>query len=68
MNLIIHHYIIHLIDIYDQLMKHKNTRITIPVKVRNLVVEWADQHKKELLADWELAQSGIVPNKIKPLV
>jgi len=49
-------------------MKHKNTRITIPVKVRNLVVEWADQHKKELLADWELAQSGIVPNKIKPLV
>lgn len=40
----------------------------LPVKVRNLVVEWADQHKEELLKDWELAQAGNVPNTIDPLV
>lgn len=40
----------------------------LPIKVRNLVVEWADLHREELLKDWELAQTGNVPNKIKPLV
>ncbi len=40
----------------------------LPIKVRNLVVEWADLHREELLKDWEMAQSGRVPNKIKPLV
>lgn len=40
----------------------------LPVKVRNLVVEWADLHQEELRKDWELAQSGMVPEKIDPLV
>jgi hypothetical protein len=32
-----------------------------------LVVEWAGQHQKELLQDWELAVSGQIPKKIEPL-
>lgn len=40
----------------------------LPVKVRNLVIEWADQHRDELIEDWNLAQSGKVPHKIAPLV
>jgi hypothetical protein len=40
----------------------------LPTKVRNLVVEWADLHKRELLQNWELTQSGQTPRKIKPLV
>ncbi len=40
----------------------------LPTKVRNLVVEWADMHKQELITDWNLAQLGQIPNKIEPLV
>jgi len=40
----------------------------LPIKVRNLIVEWADQHKQELLEDWKLVQSGRNPKKINPLV
>jgi hypothetical protein len=40
----------------------------LPAKVRNIVVEWAEIHQTELLEDWNLAQSGISPNKIDPLV
>ena len=40
----------------------------LPIKVRSLVTEWADQHKEELMKDWEMAQMGNVPNKIEPLV
>ena len=40
----------------------------LPIKVRNLVTEWADMHRDELLEDWTLAQSGKMPNKIAPLV
>lgn len=40
----------------------------LPIRVRSLVIEWADKHKEELRKDWELAQEGKVPNKIEPLV
>jgi hypothetical protein len=40
----------------------------LPAKVRSLVVEWAELHQNELLEDWHLAQSGISPKKIAPLV
>lgn len=40
----------------------------LPIRVRNLVVEWGDLHKEELMEDWALAQKGHVPNKIDPLV
>ncbi len=32
-----------------------------------LVIEWASQHKKELMEDWELARINQVPKKIMPL-
>ncbi len=38
-----------------------------PVKQRKLVLAWAELHKDELLADWELASAGELPYKIDPL-
>jgi hypothetical protein len=40
----------------------------LPKKVIALVLEWAYEHREELITDWELAQNGQVPNKIEPLV
>jgi len=40
----------------------------LPKKVIALVLEWAYEHRDELIADWELAQKGQVPHKIEPLV
>ncbi len=40
----------------------------LPKKVVSLVLEWAYDHRDELLADWELARSGKEPKKIEPLV
>jgi len=32
-----------------------------------LVIEWAAQHKNELLQSWELAKNNQTPKKIEPL-
>jgi hypothetical protein len=32
-----------------------------------LVIEWATQHQKELMTDWELVRSGKLPTRIEPL-
>jgi len=32
-----------------------------------LVIEWAAQHRNELLQDWELAKNNQAPKKIEPL-
>jgi hypothetical protein len=32
-----------------------------------LVIEWASQHKNELLQNWELAKNNLAPRKIEPL-
>ena len=40
----------------------------LPIKVRNLIVEWADLHQKELMDNWNAIQLGKAPNKIDPLV
>ena len=32
-----------------------------------LVIEWAAQHKKELLQNWELTKNSQTPKKIEPL-
>ena len=32
-----------------------------------LVLEWAKEHRDELLKDWELCQTNQKPNKIMPL-
>ena len=40
---------------------------TLPPRSLGLVIEWASQHREELLADWELAREGHPPEKIAPL-
>ena len=40
----------------------------LPIKVRNLIVEWADQNRKKLMENWGLTQEGKKPHKIEPLV
>ena len=39
----------------------------IPARALGLVMEWASQHKKELLNDWDLAKKNQPPKKIEPL-
>jgi hypothetical protein len=39
----------------------------IPPRALGLVVEWATQHKEELLNNWELARRNQAPKKIEPL-
>ena len=38
-----------------------------PVRVRNMVIEWAAQHQDELLADWERLATAQIPLPIQPL-
>jgi hypothetical protein len=40
----------------------------LPKRIRNLVLEWAIDHKDELMEDWELMRNDEEPNKIDPLV
>jgi hypothetical protein len=40
----------------------------LPIKVRNLIIEWADLNKAALLENWNLTQNGKQPFKINPLV
>ena len=40
---------------------------TIPPRALGLVMEWASQHQKELMNDWELAKENQPPRKIAPL-
>lgn len=39
----------------------------MPIKQWKLVEAWAELHKEELLADWELAINSELPFKIEPL-
>ncbi|MGA2091603.1 MAG: DUF4160 domain-containing protein [Endomicrobiales bacterium] len=40
----------------------------LPKRVISLVLEWAFEHRNELLEDWKLAQKHENLKKIKPLV
>ena len=40
----------------------------LPKRVISLILEWAFEHRDELLEDWELAQNKKDLNKIDPLV
>jgi hypothetical protein len=40
----------------------------MPKRALNLVFEWMDLHKNELLENWNLAQNGQLPKKIEPLI
>lgn len=39
----------------------------LPPRVLGLVIEWAQQHKNELMADWNLAEQFKLLNPIPPL-
>jgi hypothetical protein len=39
----------------------------LPPRVLGLVVEWASQHKKELMINWEKARDDKPLKKIEPL-
>ncbi len=39
----------------------------LPIRQRKLVLAWAEIHKDELIADWELASNGELPYSIEPL-
>jgi len=39
----------------------------IPNRQIRLITAWAELHKEELLADWDLSQSGEKPFNIDPL-
>jgi hypothetical protein len=41
---------------------------SLPKKVISLVLEWAYEHREELMTNWDLAQSGLPVKKIAPLV
>lgn len=40
---------------------------SLPRRALNLVYEWLDLHKDELLANWELLRICQAPQKIQPL-
>ncbi|MBC8384285.1 MAG: DUF4160 domain-containing protein [Candidatus Cloacimonetes bacterium] len=40
---------------------------SIPSKQRKLIEAWAELHKEDLLADWDLSSNGELPFKISPL-
>jgi hypothetical protein len=50
------------VDIHDGLV-HGD----FPKRALRLVFEWLDLHREELLADWELVQSGRPAKRIAPL-
>ncbi len=39
----------------------------LPPRQAKLVLAWAELHKEELLADWQLASAGELPFRIEPL-
>jgi len=39
----------------------------LPRRQLRFVLAWAELHKDELIADWELASKGELPFKIEPL-
>lgn len=56
---------------YNGLFLIKELRMSegnLPKKVKNLVLEWADDHRDELMEDWNLARAEQPLLKIEPLV
>lgn len=41
---------------------------SLPKRVLALVIEWALEHRSELMNDWELMRNDKVPNPIQPLI
>lgn len=41
--------------------------VSLPKRAQALVLEWAAQHRTELMEDWSLCQSKQLPKNIPPL-
>lgn len=52
-----------IIDIKALIMLEGN----LPRRALDLILDWAELHQAELLADWELCIQKKTPNKIEPL-
>jgi len=39
----------------------------LPLRAMALVLEWAQQHRDELMRDWELCVQNQMPERIRPL-
>jgi Domain of unknown function (DUF4160)/Protein of unknown function (DUF2442) len=39
----------------------------LPARARRLVLEWREEHERELMANWELLHAGKLPRPIAPL-
>lgn len=54
---------------YKAIINIKDGTVTgsLPRRALNLVYDWLDEHKDELLANWELLNKKQAPNKIDPL-
>jgi len=39
----------------------------LPPRAMALVLEWAQQHRNELIGDWDLCVQNRMPEKIRPL-
>jgi len=39
----------------------------LPKRAKSMVLEWADEHRDELMQDWELARQNHELNNIEPL-
>jgi hypothetical protein len=39
----------------------------LPRRAHNLVLEWADQHRQELMGCWNASRDGNAPGQIEPL-
>ena len=39
----------------------------LPLRAVALVLEWAQQHRNELMRDWELCVQNQMPERIRPL-
>lgn len=42
-------------------------RGTLPRRAMALVLEWVNEHRPELLEDWELCRFRMMPRRIEPL-
>jgi hypothetical protein len=40
---------------------------SVPRRARALILEWAQEHRAELMEDWELCLRNQSPKKIEPL-
>lgn len=56
---------------YEAIINVKTLEIIdgkMPRRALSLILEWASEHRDELLEDWQLCEQNQIPKKISPLV